>query len=258
MHCLAWLTRLAYLKLICMHSVLPLHQVAYLQTLNLQCMLQIAVRTVESDQTRLDQVVKMLGYLHQHFSGVADAEVKRVMLAGLEMRFADYDQPPLVMSYILNQEGGSRAMPVSFGLMAVAVNAAGCERIFSQMGLTHTKLRNRLGVAKVTHLAQLRQELKKKKTVETASASASTSASGRTQDLPDAQDQLMDLDALTSADEFWLAVNEWFGDLDAEHRLAGMNFSSYQDSSAVVKTTLSSLCGSALMPILTEEAASSY
>ncbi|DBA77856.1 TPA: hypothetical protein ACH3X1_009210 [Trebouxia sp. C0004] len=95
----------------------------------------------------------------------------------------------------------------------------------------------------------------------TASASASTSAStsGRTRDLPDAQDQLMDLDALTSADEFRLAVNEWFGDLDAEDRLAGMeNFPAYQDSSAVVKTTLSSLFGSALMPILTEEAASSY
>ncbi|DBA83854.1 TPA: hypothetical protein ACH3X1_006368 [Trebouxia sp. C0004] len=136
------------------------------------------------------------------------------------------------------------------------------------MGLTHTKLRNRLGFAKVTHLAQLRQELhrhrearKKKKMVATASATASASAStsGRTRDLPDAQDQLMDLDALTSADEFRLAVNEWFGDLDAEDRLAGMeNFPAYQDNSAVVKTTLSSLFGSALMPILTEEAASSY
>ena len=69
----------------------------------------------------------------------------------------------------------------------------------------------------------------------------------------------MDLDALTSAVEFRLAVNEWSGDLDAEDRLAGMeNFPAYQDSSAVVKTTLSSLFGSALMPILTEEAASSY
>ncbi|DBB01642.1 TPA: hypothetical protein ACH3X1_000278 [Trebouxia sp. C0004] len=140
------------------------------------------------------------------------------------------------------------------------------------MGLTHTKLRNRLGFAKVTHLAQLRQELhrhrearKKKRMVATASATASASAStsastsSRTRDLPDAQDQLMDLDALTSADEFRLAVNEWFGDLDAEDRLAGMqSFPAYQDSSAVVKTTLSSLFGSALMPILTEEAASSY
>ena len=141
-----------------------------------------------------------------------------------------------------------------------------------KMGLTHTKLRNRLGFAKVTQLAQLRQELhrhrearKKKKMLATASASAlasastSASTSGRTRDLPSAQDRLMDFDALISADEFQLAVNEWFGDLDAEDRLAGMeNFPAYQDSSAVVKTTLSSLFGSALMPILTEEAASSY
>ena len=75
----------------------------------------------------------------------------------------------------------------------------------------------------------------------------------------------MDANALSgdaeSADlvDHRLAVNEWFGDLDAEDRLAGMeNFPAYQDSSAVVKTTLSSLFGSALMPILTEEAASSY
>ncbi|DBB03137.1 TPA: hypothetical protein ACH3X1_013368 [Trebouxia sp. C0004] len=241
----------------------------------------------------------MLGYLHQHFSGVADAEVKRVMLAGLEMRFADYDQLPLVFSYILNphrhmaflnpecplvqwrnlvklvevlyhrffpeakentgivdqfiQYLNQRALlmqlkasaevaflhaatmqhmtrpgtppgrlwnmvkreapelcQLALRLMAMAVNAAGCERVFSQMGLTHTKLRKRLGFAKVTHLAQLRQELhrhrearKKKKMVATASATASASTptsastSGSTRDLPDPQDQLMDLDALT-------------------------------------------------------------
>ena len=38
-------------------------------------------------------------------------------------------------------------------LMGIAVNSAGCERLFSQMGLTHTKVRNRLGHAKVTHIA---------------------------------------------------------------------------------------------------------
>ncbi|DBA87597.1 TPA: hypothetical protein ACH3X1_004620 [Trebouxia sp. C0004] len=46
----------------------------------------------------------MIGYLHQHFSGVADADVKRVMLDGLQKRFADYDQPALVLSYILNPQ----------------------------------------------------------------------------------------------------------------------------------------------------------
>ena len=59
---------------------------------------------MESEQTRLDQVVKMIGYLQQHFSGVADADIKRVMLDGLEKRFADYDQPALFLSYILNPQ----------------------------------------------------------------------------------------------------------------------------------------------------------
>ena len=31
-----------------------------------------------------------------------DAEVTRVMLGGLEYRFAKYDQPPLLVAYILN------------------------------------------------------------------------------------------------------------------------------------------------------------
>ena len=44
-------------------------------------------------------------------------------------------------------------------LMWVSVNADGCERWFVQMGVTHTKLRNTLGWAKTTHIAQLRQEL---------------------------------------------------------------------------------------------------
>ncbi len=33
---------------------------------------------------------------------------------------------------------------VALRLMGVSMNAAGCERAFSQMSLTHTKLRNRL------------------------------------------------------------------------------------------------------------------
>ena len=122
-------------------------------------------------------------------------------------------------------------------LMAVAVNAAGCERIFSQMG---SKVRNRLGFAKTTHIAQLRQELHwhravRKKARMVASASASDT---ELQPLADstavthtAEDQLMDLDALTSADKFRLAVNEWFGELDAEDRLASMDSCpAYQDT----------------------------
>ena len=57
---------------------------------------------MESEQTKLDQVLKILGFLYQHFNGVADAKVRQVMLEGLETRFADYDQPVLLIAYLLN------------------------------------------------------------------------------------------------------------------------------------------------------------
>ena len=66
------------------------------------CVLQIAVKAVESEQTKLDQVFKLLGYLYQHFMQVDDDKVKRVMLQGLEARFSDYDQPAMLIAYMLN------------------------------------------------------------------------------------------------------------------------------------------------------------
>ena len=44
-------------------------------------------------------------------------------------------------------------------LLSVSVNSARCETAFSQMGLTHTKLHNRLGHAKTTQIVQVRQQL---------------------------------------------------------------------------------------------------
>lgn len=46
--------------------------------------LQIVVKAVESEQTKLDQKFKLLGYLYQHFVQVDDDKVKRVMPQGLE------------------------------------------------------------------------------------------------------------------------------------------------------------------------------
>ncbi|DBA73612.1 hypothetical protein WJX77_002053 [Trebouxia sp. C0004] len=66
--------------------------------------LLIAVRAVESEQTKLDRVLKLLGYLHQHFSGVLDAKVRQVMLDGSEKRFAEYDQPALLIACMLNPQ----------------------------------------------------------------------------------------------------------------------------------------------------------
>ena len=57
---------------------------------------------MESEQTKLDRVLKILGFLYQHFDGVTDAKVRQVMLEGLESRFADYDQPVLLIAYMLN------------------------------------------------------------------------------------------------------------------------------------------------------------
>ncbi len=68
------------------------------------CDLQIAVKAVESEQTKLDQVFKLLGYLYQHFVQVDDDKVKRVMLQGLETRFSDYDQPAMLIAYMLNPQ----------------------------------------------------------------------------------------------------------------------------------------------------------
>ncbi len=46
----------------------------------------------------------------------------------------------------------------------------------------------------------------------------------------------MDLDALTSASQFRLTVNEWVADLDAEEaQAAGFNLAAYTHSLAVFK-----------------------
>ena len=77
---------------------------------------------------------------------------------------------------------------------------------------THTKLRNRLGWAKSTHIAQLRQELhrdrpqRKRARVVTADDSSSSAAAEKSSP---AQDSLMHVETLTSATEFRLTVNAY-------------------------------------------------
>ena len=151
------------------------------------------------------------------------------------------------------------------------------------MGLTHTKLRNRLGHAKTTHIVQIRQleELhrdrparKKSQVVEPlhsgnssqqaakpAASSAQTKAAAASvseQDIPVGQDQLYDLDAFTSGSEFRLTVDERLADLDAEDAQAPQ-VSAYADSPAILKAPLSQIFGSALLPsiLLDEQSASS-
>ena len=145
-------------------------------------------------------------------------------------------------------------------LMGVSVNAAGRERSFSQMGLTHAKLRNRLGWAKTTHIAQLRQELHrdrpKRKRPRAVTAVDSANSAAAEHSTP-AEDSLMAVPTLTSATEFRLTVNEWLADFD-ETQAAGFNLAAYMDSPAVVKAPLSSIFGSALVPLIVDDTINTY
>ncbi len=74
-----------------------------------------------------------------------------------------------------------------------------------------------------------------------------------------AENSLMDVETLTSATEFRLTVNEWLADIDAEEtQAAGFNLAAYMDSPAVVKAPLSSIFGSALMPLLDDDTIDTY
>ena len=202
------------------------------------------------------------------------------ILCAETISFACKQGSPPERLWNISMEEAPQLSKLALHLMSVSVNSAGCERAFSQMGLTHTKLRNRLGHAKTTHIVQVRQELhrdrparKKSQVVdplhsgnngqqaaepaassaETRSAAASTSE----QDIPVGEDQLYDLDAFTSGSEFRLTVNEWLADLDAEDAQASQ-VSAYADSPAILKAPLSQIFGSALLPLLDDQSAASY
>ena len=69
----------------------------------------------------------------------------------------------------------------------------------------------------------------------------------------------MDVETLTSASEFRLTVNEWLADMEAEEtQAAGFNLAAYMDTPAVVKAPLSSIFGSALMPLLDDDNINTY
>ncbi|KAL0035364.1 hypothetical protein WJX77_003237 [Trebouxia sp. C0004] len=142
-------------------------------------------------------------------------------------------------------------------LMRVAVNSAGCERMFSQMGLTHTKVRNRLAHAKVTHIAQLRQELHRSRPTRKKAPVVAGGAASSSQIRHQSGSQLMDLDALTSASEFHVTVNAWTADIDAEERQA-TTILAYQNTQATTKDTLSNIFAPSLLPLLDDDSITSY
>ncbi|KAL3130247.1 hypothetical protein ABBQ38_008544 [Trebouxia sp. C0009 RCD-2024] len=96
-------------------------------------------------------------------TGIADQSIAYITeetpFYDITMRLASLPGALPERSWNLVKHEASQLSKLALCLMGVSVNAAGCDRSFSQMGLTHTKLRNRLGWAKTTHIAQLRQEL---------------------------------------------------------------------------------------------------
>lgn len=67
----------------------------------------------------------------------------------------------------------------------------------------------------------------------------------------------MDLNALTSASEFRMTVNEWMADIETEQRQASV-IPAYQHTEATTKDTLSNIFALALVPLLDDDSISSY
>lgn len=57
---------------------------------------------MEGDDARLDRVFKLCGSLYKHFNGITSPAIRTALLAGLERRFAAYDQPVMLITYMLN------------------------------------------------------------------------------------------------------------------------------------------------------------
>ena len=150
--------------------------------------------------------------LWPHSCGMSDTGVSEVedlttspARAGTSTRVADPHRSPLKRGWaevfanpkakkktkplhphgIISGEAARKTAPITMPIFQIHVNAATNERFFSQTGLTHTRLRNRLAAATVTKIAQLRAELnrskpprKKPRIVSQSQPSASSSSQG--------------------------------------------------------------------------------
>ncbi|DBA97273.1 TPA: hypothetical protein ACH3X1_015018 [Trebouxia sp. C0004] len=148
-------------------------------------------------------------------AGIADQFIayinKETPFGEATMRLASKSGAPPERLWNLVKNEASQLSKLALPLMGVSVNAAGCERTFSQMGLTHTKLCDRLSWAKTTHIAQLRQELHRnraKRNRPRAVTAVDSANSAAAEMSTPAEESLMDVETLTSATEFRLTVNE--------------------------------------------------
>jgi hypothetical protein len=64
------------------------------------------------------------------------------------------------------KQGRNRLTKLAIHILSIIANSAGCERVFSQMGLVQTKCRSRLGLDKVRKTALVRMDIKRRHVAE--------------------------------------------------------------------------------------------
>jgi hAT family C-terminal dimerisation region len=64
------------------------------------------------------------------------------------------------------KQGRNRLAKLAIHILSVVANSAGCERVFSEMGIVQTKHRSRLGLDKVRKTALIRMDIKRRHVAE--------------------------------------------------------------------------------------------
>jgi hypothetical protein len=59
------------------------------------------------------------------------------------------------------KQGRNRLVKLAVHILSIVANSAGCERVFSEMGIVQTKHRSRLGLDKVRKTALIRMDIKR-------------------------------------------------------------------------------------------------
>ena len=131
---------------------------------------------------------------------------------------------PALWRLVAADSNSSQLAKVAKRLYEIGVNAACDERFFSQAGIVHSKLRNRLQHDKVTMMVQVKAMLhaghsalgkrqadgSSRPTIEPATSSGAVRRSTSAQ--ADSDDLTLP-DIIADQDEFDEAVNEWFAEL---------------------------------------------
>lgn len=135
-------------------------------------------------------------------------------------------EPDVFMVWDLMESGSERSDLASLAtrLFSVTTNSAGCERLFSTMGIIHNKLRNRLHSTKVAEIAKVKQYLRFQQRLigelpvrqRPSSTLRVPSPLGILQDdtaLPEAQAIALEEEDILSPEDFEREARHWLDDM---------------------------------------------